>query len=277
MEFDAARRLLGGFGTVQDITDRKHAEEEIRRLNAGLEQRVRDRTAQLEAANQELEAFAYSVSHDLRAPLRGVDGWSLALLEDYHDRLDERGRQYLDRVRSEAQRMGLLIDDLLQLSRLNRAEIKVADVDLSRVCEVIAHRLREASPGRAIDFDIAPGLKTSGDIRLLEVAMTNLLANAVKFTGRRARAHIEVGQARHNGQPVFYVRDNGAGFDMSYASKLFGPFQRLHKTSDFPGTGIGLATVQRVIRRHGGRVWAEAAPDCGATFYFVLGKDIDLR
>jgi PAS domain S-box-containing protein len=271
LELDAEGRLRGGFGTVQDITDRKHAEEEIRRLNAELEQRVRDRTAQLEAANQELEAFAYSVSHDLRAPLRGVDGWSLALLEDYHERLDERGRQYLERVRSETQRMGVLIDDLLQLSRLNRAEMRRVEVDLTRLASQIAARLLEAHPGRRIEFDIEPGLKASGDAGLLEVALTNLLGNAVKFTGKRARAHIEVGKARHNGEPAFYVRDNGAGFDMTYAGRLFGPFQRLHRTSEFQGAGIGLATVQRAIRRHGGRVWAEAQPDRGATFYFVLG------
>ena len=259
-------------GVNMDITERKTAEMEIRLLNSQLEQRVRQRTAQLETANKELEAFAYSVSHDLRAPLRGIDGWSLALAEDYADRFDERARQYLDRVRSETQRMGLLIDDMLQLSRVTRTEMQCVPVDLSAIARRVAAELTEANSGRCIEFVVEPGLTTPGDPRLLEIALTNLLANAVKFTHTRAQARIEFAQASHHGQTAFYVRDNGVGFDMEYADTLFKAFQRLHKASDFPGTGIGLATVQRVIRRHGGQVWADAQVDRGATFYFTTGE-----
>ncbi|MCW5978714.1 MAG: PAS domain S-box protein [Bryobacteraceae bacterium] len=257
--------------SVTDVTEAKRAEEEILRLNAELEQRVRDRTAQLEAANQELEAFSYSVSHDLRAPLRGIDGWSLALLEDYGGQLDVRARQYLNRVRFETQRMGALIDDLLQLSRVSLSEMQRRAVDLTALAHAVAVRLREDEPRRELDFSIQPGLTAPGDPRLLEIALMNLLGNAAKFTAPRDRARIEFGCLEPDGDPVFYVRDNGVGFDMTYAGALFGAFQRLHKTSEFPGSGIGLATVQRVIRRHGGRLWAEAEVDRGATFYFTLG------
>jgi PAS domain S-box-containing protein len=256
---------------VQDLTAQKRAEQEIRQLNAELEKRVRDRTAQLEAANKELEAFAYSVSHDLRAPLRGIDGWSLALAEDYAGQLDSRAHQYVDRVRSETQRMGLLIDDLLQLSRVTRSEMQSLPVDLSTVARTIAARLGEANPKRQIEFVIEPGLTGVGDARLLEIALTNLLSNAVKFTGPHPQARIEFGQADYNGRLCFYVRDDGVGFDTAYADRLFRAFQRLHKTSEFPGTGIGLAIVQRVIHRHRGRVWAESQIDRGAKFLFTLG------
>ena len=270
LEFDERGTPVAVFGTVQDITDRKHAEEEIRQLNAQLEQRVRERTTQLEASNRELEAFSYSVSHDLRAPLRGIDGWSLALLEDYGHEIDTRAREYLDRVRSETQRMGMLIDDLLQLSRVTRVQMQLDPVDLTALARDVSVRLREAYPNRRIEFIVQPGLTTSGDARLLDIALTNLLGNAVKFTAPRPLARIEFGQLEQNGSAVFFIRDNGVGFDMAYAGTLFGAFQRLHKPSEFPGTGIGLATVQRVIRRHGGQVWAEAQPDQGATFYFSM-------
>jgi len=259
--------------SFMDVNERKLAEESIRRLNLELEERVRSRTAELEAANQELEAFTHSVSHDLRAPLRGIDGWSLALLEDYGQRLDAQGNKYLLRVRSEAQRMGRLIDDLLHLSRVSRAELVHGTVDLTSLAEAIAARLKEANPGRPIEFVVAPNLKCRGDAPLLEVALTNLLDNAVKFTGPRTPARVEFGQTECDGNTAFFVRDNGVGFDMEYAGMLFAPFQRLHKTSEFPGMGIGLATVQRVIHRHGGRIWAEAQVGAGATLYFTLGEN----
>jgi PAS domain S-box-containing protein len=271
-EQDGRRTVLK---TNRDITDEKRAQEEIRRLNRDLEGSVRDRTTQLEASNKELETFAYSVSHDLRAPLRGIDGWSLALLEDYGPKLDQNARLYLERVRAETQRMGHLIDDLLNLSRLTRVELQRQSVDLTSLARAIACRLREEDAGRGMDFIIQEGLAAGGDTRLLEIVLSNLLSNAVKFTGPRAQARIEFGQGRHREQLAFYVRDNGVGFDMAYAGTLFGAFQRLHKYSEFPGTGIGLATAQRVLQRHGGSIWAEARPDEGATFYFTVGTQPD--
>jgi light-regulated signal transduction histidine kinase (bacteriophytochrome) len=243
-----------------------------RLLNDELEQRVKDRTVQLEASNRELEAFCYSVSHDLRAPLRGIDGWSLALLEDYREKLDEKGCQYLDRVRADTQRMGRLIDDLLLLSRVTRGTIQRSRVDLTAIAQSVADRLREAEPERRVEFAAQPGLTAQGDARLLDIVLSNLLGNAWKFSGRRPLARVEFGRTEVGGKPAFFVRDNGVGFDMSYAQKLFGAFQRMHEASEFPGTGIGLATVQRVIQRHGGRVWAEAQVDRGATFYFTLDE-----
>jgi PAS domain S-box-containing protein len=258
-------------GANIDVTERKLAELEVSRMNVELELRVSRRTHELEAANRELEAFAYSVSHDLRAPLRGIDGWSLALMEDYSASLDEGARQYLTRVRAETQRMGNLIDDLLQLSRVSRGEMKLDRVDVTAMANRVIARLRDAQPERSMEFVVEPAMVAFGDVRLLEIALTNLLGNAVKFTGTRDKALIEFGSIEKDGEMAFYVRDNGAGFDMAYAGNLFGAFQRLHKVSEFPGTGIGLATVQRIFRRHGGRVWAEAGVNRGATFCFTLG------
>ena len=268
--FDAGGLLISMVGTIQDITERKIADQEIRRLNVELEQRVQQRTAQLEAANRELEAFSYSVSHDLRAPLRGIDGWSLALAEDFNSSLDQKANEYIGRIRNEAQRMGALIDDLLQLSRVARAEIVFDPVNLTALVRSVADRMRQSYPGRNIQFVIEEGLTVEGDARLLDIALTNLLDNASKFTAPREDAKVEFGKIISNGKSVYFVRDNGVGYDMAYANKMFGAFQRMHKASEFPGTGIGLATVQRIIRRHAGEIWAKAAVEQGATFFFTL-------
>ncbi len=234
-------------------------------------QKVQAVNQQLNAAYQELEAFSYSVSHDLRAPLRSVDGFSQALLEDYMDKLDDQGRDYLNRVRAATQHMGRLIDDLIKLARVTRAELKREAVDLSALAGSVLTDLQTREPDREVGWHIEPGLVALGDTHLLRVALDNLLGNAWKFTAKQAHAHFEFGALRQEtGGPVYFVRDNGVGFDMTYADKLFGAFQRLHNVSEFPGTGIGLATVQRIIRRHGGRVWAEGATGKGATFYFSL-------
>jgi PAS domain S-box-containing protein len=267
---DTEGRYAGAVHLISDITGRKKADDEIRRLNADLERRVRERTAQLETTNMELEAFAYSVSHDLRAPLRGINGWSAALAEDYGGRLDERGHEYLDRIGAEAKHMGVLIDDLLKLSRVSRADMQHIRIDLSGLVASIVARLSEQQPKRKLEFSVEPGLSAEGDPNLLDIALTNLLDNACKFTGPRKVARIAFGRAGADHERAFFIRDNGVGFDMTYADKLFSPFQRLHKASEFPGTGIGLATVQRIIHRHGGKIWVDAAPDKGATFFFTL-------
>ena len=231
-------------------------------------------TAELQRANKELEAFSYSVSHDLRAPLRSIDGFSQALLEDSAERLDEQGKEYLTRIRGATQRMAQLIDALLDLSRITRAELQREGLDLSAMARTVAADLQRQDPMRQVTFVIADNLPAIGDPRLLRVVLENLLDNAWKFTARQPQVYIEVGRFMPpEGTPTFFVRDNGAGFDMAYADKLFGAFQRLHRQGEFLGTGIGLATVQRIIHRHGGRIWADGAIDQGATFYFTLGKD----
>jgi PAS domain S-box-containing protein len=257
-------------GISTDITDRKRAEDEVRRLNASLETRVLQRTAELEASTKELDAFAYSVSHDLRAPLRSLHGFSDALLEDYGDVLDEVGQDYLHRLQRNVGRMGRMIDDLLNLSRATRADLDRCDVDLSAMSHDVVADLRAADPARTATLIVPDGLTVEADPHLLRLAVQNLLANAWKFTGKRSEAVIEVGRTVRSGETFFFVRDNGVGFDMSYAGKLFDAFQRLHTTADFEGTGIGLAIVARVVRRHGGRIFAEAEVDRGATFYFNL-------
>ncbi|MFZ5775561.1 MAG: sensor histidine kinase [Thermodesulfobacteriota bacterium] len=254
----------------QEVVERRRAEDEVRRINEELEERVEERTAQIAAANQELDAFAYSVSHDLRAPLRGIDGFSLALEEDYGDKLDDAARDYIRRIRAGCLRMGDLIDDMLQLSRLSRGEIHEQDVDLSAMAGEIVDELRKGAPERRVEVEIVPGLVVRGDAVLLRAVMENLLGNAWKFTGKTEPARITVGEERKGGKRAIVVRDNGAGFDMAYANKLFVAFQRLHSPQEFDGTGIGLATVQRIIHRHGGEIWAEGEVGKGAAFFFTL-------
>ena len=251
---------------IRDVTERRRVDREVKALNERL---TRD-NAELAAVNRELEAFSYSVSHDLRAPLRAIDGFSQALLEDSGDSLDATGRDYLNRVRRAAQRMGVLIDDLIKLSRVTRADTYMQDVDLSALAEGVAQDLQAAAPGRLADFAIEPGMIAHGDARLLQIALENLLGNAWKFTAGRTPARIEFGRGAQGGAEAFFIRDNGAGFDMAHADQLFRAFQRLHDAAEFPGTGIGLATVQRVIHKHGGRIWATGEVDRGATFFFTL-------
>ena len=278
---------------ARDVTERRQAEDAVRLLNQDLERRVAERTLQLETANKELEAFSYSVSHDLRAPLRAIAGFSEAVLTDYSDRLDEQGRHYLQRMRANATHMNQLISDLLSLSRVTRAELQRRPVDLSDLAQRIAADLQKAEPLRDVEVIVAPDLIAEGDRRLLQIAVENLIGNAWKYTSKHAHARIEFGAMRIEdcrsqigdvsggewgrseiselkSRIVYFVRDDGAGFDMTQAEKLFGAFQRLHNTREFEGTGIGLATVQRIIHRHGGRIWAEAAVERGATFYFTL-------
>jgi light-regulated signal transduction histidine kinase (bacteriophytochrome) len=273
--YDENGRVRGSLGIFVDLTERRRTEEALRerdkevlRLNAELERRVRERTAQLETINRELEAFSYSVSHDLRAPLRSIRGFSEVLLQRYARSLDERGQEFLRRTCESSQQMDRLIEDLLKLSRVSRSELQCRMVNLSNLASALGDELRQAEPNRKLDFVVAPDLRVQGDERLLRVVLENLLRNAWKFTARQPAPRIEFGFDSQ--RSAFFVRDNGAGFDMAYADKLFGVFQRLHSAADFPGTGVGLATVQRIINRHGGTTWAEGAPERGATFYFSL-------
>ncbi len=295
---DKKGNVLGLIGVSADITELKQAEDEIRRLNAELEQKVIERTtelnvktgelldnqkallnlvedlngvtSQLEATNKELEAFSYSVSHDLRAPLRAIEGFSQALLEDYKDKLDEQGRDNLNRVCGATQKMSQLIDAMLSLSRLTRGVMKREAVDLSALARTIADELQKTQPDRKVEFVIAEGVTANGDATMLRIVLENFLGNAWKFTGKHPSARIEFGVKQVDGKTAYFVRDDGAGFDIAYADKLFIAFQRLHTEAEFPGIGIGLATVQRIIHRHGGRVWAEGEVEKGATFYFTI-------
>jgi light-regulated signal transduction histidine kinase (bacteriophytochrome) len=262
--YDEAGKPLRMSGVCLDVTGRKLAEIELQNL-----------TARLKSANEELEAFAYSVSHDLRAPLRSIDGFSRIVLEDCSARLDDNGRKHLARVRAASQRMGELIDDLLKLSRTVRTEMRIQKLDLSALGRETVANLQEAEPARPVEWVVAPGLEAVADRALMRLVLQNLLGNAWKFTGRRAGgARIEFGRQEGGDGPAFFVRDNGAGYDPKFADKLFVPFQRLHAQEEFAGNGIGLATVQRIIHRHGGRLWAEGQPGQGATFYFTLPESI---
>jgi PAS domain S-box-containing protein len=249
-------------GIIRDLTQPKD-----------FEQRLAEHTTALETANLDLEAFSYSVAHDLRTPLRSLDGFSQALLEDYADKLDEQGQEFLGRIRGAAQQMGELIDDLLLLSRVTRNKLLCESVDLSALAKSVLASLQKNEPQRKAELIIAEGLITNGDARFLRIVLENLLGNAWKFTGKCPMTRIEVGAQQEKGRPVFFVRDNGTGFDMAYAHKLFGVFQRLHLASEFEGTGIGLAIVQRIVQRHSGRVWAEGEVGRGATLYFTLNEE----
>jgi PAS domain S-box-containing protein len=251
---------------IRDVTERKRSEDQLRALSDS----ARRHAAQLEAVNKELEAFSYSVSHDLRAPLRSIDGFSLALLEDYAGKLDDQADEYLKRIRAAAQRMAQLIDDLLKLARVTRSDMRPEEVDLTAIANTVLDECRKREPERQVECVVEDNIVAQGDPRLLQLVLENLLGNAWKFTARTDRATIEFATTDRDGQTVYFVRDNGAGFDMQYAAKLFGAFQRLHAATDFPGTGVGLATVQRIIRRHGGWISAEGSLGEGATFRFTL-------
>ncbi len=272
-EWDAQGQVCRLQGALQDVSQAKEAEHEILRLNGQLEERVSQRTAQLQEANRELEAFSYSVAHDLRAPLSSIDGFSNALQANAQGALDEKSLHYLQRIRAGVRQMSECTDGLLSLASVSRTDLQVRVVDIAALANAALVNCRERTPGRAITVVVAATLPARGDPRLLALALQNLLDNAWKFTARQPQPRIEVGGISQgdDGHEVYFVRDNGAGFDMTYASRMFEAFQRMHATHEFEGTGIGLAIAQRVIARHGGRIWAESVPGCGATFYFTLG------
>ena len=266
-------RHLGFAKVTRDMTERRLTEEKLRQLNEELERRVQQRTADLLAANSELEAFSYSVSHDLRAPLRALDGFSRLLLDTTRGKLNEQEQDYLRRIRNAAQRMAQLTDALLMLSRLTRRSIDPKPTDVSQLAGAVVSDLRQSAPNRDVEVVIAPGMQARVDARLARAAFENILRNAWKFTRDAPRPRIEVGTSDEDGETIFFVRDNGVGFDPALKAKLFVPFQRLHRAKDFEGSGIGLATASRIVQRHGGRIWADAAPGQGATFYFSFGRD----
>jgi PAS domain S-box-containing protein len=296
VELAEGKKGIGAY--IRDITESKKTEEEVRLLVKEMEQKVIERTKELhnsqlallnvvddlnqsakqtdlinrrlKETNKELAAFSYSVSHDLRAPLRSIDGFSLALLEDYQNKLDDTGKNYLHKIRAATQHMGLLIEDMLKLSRITHVELHHESIDLSKIVKSIADTLQQRNPERNVKMTIREGIIIKGDLNAMQIALTNLLENAWKFTGKQEQSFIEFGVTLTEGQKIFFIRDNGVGFDMTYVNKLFGAFQRLHSTDEFPGTGIGLATVKRIITRHGGQIWAEGEIDKGATFFFTL-------
>jgi light-regulated signal transduction histidine kinase (bacteriophytochrome) len=263
------KQIIATIAQGQDITERIIAEEKVNNLNEILKRRA----SEAEVANKELEAFSYSVSHDLRAPLRSMEGFSQALLEDCSELLSDAGKDYLKRIQSSAELMAQLIDDMLRLSRITRADMTLDKVNLSEIAQSVSTKIKSSFPKRKIIFMITPGLTARADKNLLSIALENLFENAVKFTGKVPRAIIEFGITEKDGQKAYFVRDNGVGFDMTYANKLFKPFQRLHTVAEFPGNGIGLASVQRIIQRHGGQVWAEGKVGEGAAFYFTLEEN----
>uniref|UniRef100_UPI00263520FA sensor histidine kinase n=1 Tax=Acaryochloris sp. IP29b_bin.148 TaxID=2969218 RepID=UPI00263520FA len=262
IDWDENGKPLRMIGCQIDTSNQKQTEAQVQRY-----------AAQLEASNKELEAFAYSVSHDLRAPLRAIDGFSRALLEDYEDLFDAEAKDYFDRIRKNVAQMSQLIDDLLNLSRVSRSKIQYEMVNLSNITYEVLEQLQLSEPERQVEIQLEPDVSVYADATLMRVILTNLLQNAWKFTSYHSMAHIEFGVREEENQPTYFIRDDGAGFDMTYAQKLFGVFQRLHSVQDFPGTGIGLASVQRAIRRHGGTIWAEAAIEQGATFYFTIPSE----